>query len=1274
MPDKQKAVCHKLSTRGLDVTCLLDTHLDEDTKGNLEKLWPGKVVFSFSNSSKAGGLALLSHKSCSFLSTKADPNGRFLFVRLKFQDSILFFAFIYAHANEQRAPFLTRLFGELVGFRGKHDRIIVLGDFNSVENPSLDRSPPKESKDLYLDKLSTICDFFDLCDLWRKQFPMKQDFTYFSDHNVSRSRIDRIYVQNDTLDFCGNVEHIPFAHSDHRLVCFEFRHPPQNFSNCNTGWIFNHSLLKDAEFCEAFKTFWSRWKSLKTRFNSIQAWWDKGKERIKKLSLKHSHQKSKLNNMLLKTFHKRLRNAENQGKFPMIKTLKRRIRVIETEKANSHYLAVKLEWLQNAEKCSKTFFSLHAKAKSETKVEEIRGPDGEMKTDTSEIAEVFKDFYRDLYTQDYINENDQDNFLRDIGLSCLNQEEKGKSSSALTLGELKVALSKLPNGKSPGSDGLTTEFYKHFWDVLGNDLLEVMTSSYDRGLLTKSQRLASIKCLPKKGDISDVKNWRPISLLNVDYKILAKALSLRLFELLPSVISEEQTCSLKGRKISHNLSTIRDCVRIAQDDNLNACMISVDQMKAFDRVSWNFLFKILLRMNFSREFLSWIKLLYADISSRVKVNGTYSGSFVVERGVRQGCPLSPMLYVLFSEALNALINGNPNIKGFVINSFEFKLSQFADDLTSLLIGDESIFSFFVSLSSFGRVSGALVNPLKTKAIWLGRNIGRQDKPLGLDWSDGGIEILGILFGNNPALVSEMWNQRKSSIHRTLAPWLKSNLSLIGKMAVIKQLVLPKISYLAVVFPPSQSQIASLNKILEDFLWYGKKPKVSTKLLHLPFERGGKGLTNIELFVRSLTLNLVRDIFITNALHWPSCTFYFLNRYKDLNLYKGIFKVTLSPRCIKRAKIPFWYKFLLESWLLFTKNKRPAVFSAQNLREEPLFYNPLHLATLKPPPPWQSNASNAPSLVGDLYHEGTPTSPMTLGQYNADREANLTLEQFDKVKKAIPMEWHKTIVSTTALPEAEFSPLQIFASSAKGQKPTCIKLFTCKMFYKEISIDVFLKTEREFSKRKTWYLSRWDNLGNVNWPKVFSYFKSNRVDSNTADIIFRHIHSGIWNRIRLFKAKLEEHTLCTRCYAVPESYSHIFVDCQYSSKIWDEACTFITAVLPDVELSNKARCIVVGFADIPFCKKALHCLEDIRRAFFKATYQQRNLSLLGRYIDGGKTFRDLLLKTLQLRFGTAQWKGDLKPFQPYRRICDVFGSNVYFKTKFLPGKFHINFTT
>ena len=287
-----------------------------------------------------GGLALLSHKSCSFLSSKADPNGRFLFVRLKFQNTLLLLSFVYAHANEQRVPFFTRLLGELVGFRGKHDKVIMLGDFNCVENSLLDRCPPKNTKDLYLDKLSNICDVFDLCDLWRKRSPLTLDFTYFSDHNGSRSRIDRVYVQNDTLEFCGNVEHIPFAHSDHRLVCFEFRPPPQSL-NRDTSWILNHLLLKDAEFCEVISNLWSRWQSLKNRFTSIQAWWDKGKEQIKKVSLKYSRQKSKLNKLLLKTLHKRLRNAENQGKSPMIKTLKRRIRVIETEKAKSHYLSGK---------------------------------------------------------------------------------------------------------------------------------------------------------------------------------------------------------------------------------------------------------------------------------------------------------------------------------------------------------------------------------------------------------------------------------------------------------------------------------------------------------------------------------------------------------------------------------------------------------------------------------------------------------------------------------------------------------------------------------------------------------------------------------------------------------------------------------------------------------------------------------------------------------------------------------------------------------------------
>ena len=114
---------------------------------------------------------------------------------------------------------------------------------------------------------------------------------------------------------------------------------------------------------------------------------------------------------------------------------------------------------------------------------------------------------------------------------------------------------------------------------------------------------------PQKGDIAFVKNWRPISLLNADYKILAKALSIRVFRFLPHLISEEQTCSVKGRKINENLFILRDFVQYANENQLNAYLISLDQMKAFDRVNWEFLFKTLHKMNFGNDLIQWIKML-----------------------------------------------------------------------------------------------------------------------------------------------------------------------------------------------------------------------------------------------------------------------------------------------------------------------------------------------------------------------------------------------------------------------------------------------------------------------------------------------------------------------------------------------------------------------------------------------------------------------------------------------------------------------------------------
>ena len=167
--------------------------------------------------------------------------------------------------------------------------------------------------------------------------------------------------------------------------------------------------------------------------------------------------------------------------------------------------------------------------------------------------------------------------------------------------------------------------------------------------MSTSQCTGLIKLLYRKGDRTDLKNWRPISLLNCNYKFLSKMISLRLANVLEDIIEPDQTRSVPNRSIITNGLLLRDLIQIANEKNLPAALISLDQLKAFDRVNWDFLFQTTSAFNFHPTFVSWMKLLYTDISSCVRVNGHLTGTFSLTMEVRPGCPLSPLLYVIFAE-------------------------------------------------------------------------------------------------------------------------------------------------------------------------------------------------------------------------------------------------------------------------------------------------------------------------------------------------------------------------------------------------------------------------------------------------------------------------------------------------------------------------------------------------------------------------------------------------------------------------------------------------
>ena len=179
----------------------------------------------------------------------------------------------------------------------------------------------------------------------------------------------------------------------------------------------------------------------------------------------------------------------------------------------------------------------------------------------------------------------------------------------------------------------------------------MLNSCFSEGRLSLSQLRGVLSLSFKKGERLAPKNWRPISLLNCDYKIASRVIAGRLLKVIHLVVEKDQTCGVPGRFIGENVAFLRNVVDYATLSDVPVAFLSVDQEKAFDRVDWDFMRATLRHMGFSPSFIGWVNLFYSGVQSSVNVNGHISDFFALSRGVRQGCPLSPLLYVLVAEVL-----------------------------------------------------------------------------------------------------------------------------------------------------------------------------------------------------------------------------------------------------------------------------------------------------------------------------------------------------------------------------------------------------------------------------------------------------------------------------------------------------------------------------------------------------------------------------------------------------------------------------------------------
>ena len=312
--------------------------------------------------------------------------------------------------------------------------------------------------------------------------------------------------------------------------------------------------------------------------------------------------------------------------------------------------------------------------------------------------------------------------------------------------ECSAALLELKNNKSAGCDGFPMEFYKFFWNKIQNFVYNSYLWSGQNKMLSTNQERGIITLVPKKGkDPCKLKNWQPFSLFNVDYKILTKVLAMRLQKNLNKIISPDQVGYIKGHFIGVNIRTTADILTYCQLNTKEKALISlIDFEKAFDSINWSFLLKSLQTFNFGNSFISWVKTLYTDIESCVNNNGKSSNFFKLERGIRQGCCLSALLFIIVAELLAISIRTNKLIHGVKIQQDEFKICHVADDTTLFLRDTCSLKIVLNLLDEFSVISGLKINKDKTEVFSVNHdsNLGNS---LGISWRKNTFKALGVWF-------------------------------------------------------------------------------------------------------------------------------------------------------------------------------------------------------------------------------------------------------------------------------------------------------------------------------------------------------------------------------------------------------------------------------------------------------------------------------------------------------------------------------------------------
>jgi hypothetical protein len=460
-------------------------------------------------------------------------------------------------------------------------------------------------------------------------------------------------------------------------------------------------------------------------------------------------------------------------------------------------------------------------------------------------------------------------------------------------------------------------------------------------------------------------------------------------------------------------------------NNLTGIVAFLDFEKAFDTVNWEVIQDTLKIFGFGEMFRKWTKALYKGSQACVTNNGFSSPFFNLERGVRQGCPLSAYLFIMVVELLANKIRNTKGIKGIKIGQNEIKIIQMADDTTIFVEDNESLKKVLNIIAIFQMFAGLKLNKEKTEAMWLGKWRNSEDTPMGLKWVKE-IHSLGIFFSyNTDYVVQKNFSDRTKAFKRILDLWSQRNLSLIGKIAILKSLAFSMITYQCCSLNVPDTFIETINKYAFGFLWNNKPDKIKRKTIISDYSNGGLRMLNLHSFISAQKVIWVKRLNSPRKASWKAYPTYVMKALMGMDA----FRTHIDTKKNVNNVAPFYWT-IFKNWnSIYDINK--TLLDPFGIRRQRIWLNK-YIKINKQEIWWKNWSEKGILIIHDIIDENGNFLSINNLEQRHDFKCNFL--QYNSLKDAIPKEWRNNVKTIMIHREVISSDESIYVKINKQTTP------------------------------------------------------------------------------------------------------------------------------------------------------------------------------------------------------------------------------------------------